>query len=144
MPAPTLNQEQIDSFHLNGFVRVGPVLEESELAPLRAEYDRLFAEAIEAKRIRNLTVADGDGSVAVAAKTQMYQIVQMAERSLVYRKLLYDTRLLDLVQEIIGPNVMVFHDQALFKPARTGGPVFLGTRTTRTGNASRRRWSPAG
>lgn len=124
MPAPTLTQEQIDSFHRSGYLRVGPVLEESELPALRAEYDRLFAEAIADKRIRNLAVADGDANKAVTAEMQMYQIMQVGERSLAFRKLLYDTRLLDMVQEILGPNIMLFHDQALFKPARTGGPVY--------------------
>ena len=35
----------------------------------------------------------------------------------------YDDRILDMVEDLIGPNIQLFHDQALFKPARHGGPA---------------------
>ena len=40
-----------------------------------------------------------------------------------YRRLLYDDRILDMVEDLIGPNIQLFHDQALYKPARHGGPA---------------------
>jgi ectoine hydroxylase-related dioxygenase (phytanoyl-CoA dioxygenase family) len=54
----------------------------------------------------------------------MLQIMQMCERNIHFRKLIYDDRILDIVEDLIGPNIQLFHDQALFKPARHGGPVF--------------------
>jgi ectoine hydroxylase-related dioxygenase (phytanoyl-CoA dioxygenase family) len=57
------------------------------------------------------------------AVTRMLQVMQVCERSLAFRRLLYDSRFLDIVQDLLGPAIMLFHDQALFKPAKTGGPV---------------------
>ncbi len=53
----------------------------------------------------------------------MLQIMQMCERNIHYRKLLYDPRILDVVESLIGPNIMLFHDQAFYKPAFHGGEV---------------------
>jgi phytanoyl-CoA hydroxylase len=104
----------VDEFRLRGFAAFGRLLEADEIAALREEYDRVFAEARESARFRNLA-AEG---------AEMLQIMQVCERSLPFRRLLYEARLLDRVEAVLGPNIMLFHDQALYKPARTGGPIF--------------------
>jgi ectoine hydroxylase-related dioxygenase (phytanoyl-CoA dioxygenase family) len=115
----SLTQEQIDFFALNGYVAYGPMLDAAEVAELREEYDRVFAEAERDGRFRNLSGDAGSGE----APQRMLQIMQMCERSLPFRRLLYHPRILDAVQSLLGPNLMLFHDQALYKPARTGGPI---------------------
>jgi ectoine hydroxylase-related dioxygenase (phytanoyl-CoA dioxygenase family) len=40
-----------------------------------------------------------------------------------FRRLVYHERLLDIIEDLIGPNIQLFHDQALYKPAYHGGPV---------------------
>ncbi|MCW8129914.1 MAG: phytanoyl-CoA dioxygenase family protein [Planctomycetota bacterium] len=121
MPTPALTQDQIDSFHRDGYLSYGALLKPEELETLRAEYDAEFRKAAETGDSRNL--ADNKPDRA-DAKTRMLQIMQMCERNIHFRKLLYDTRILDIVQCLLGPNIMLFHDQALFKPAHTGGAVF--------------------
>lgn len=119
-----LSQEQLDFFAAQGYLKFGPLLEPKEIEALRAEYDEVFRQAVEGNSFRNLSLDDGgDAKQKAAATKQMLQICQMCERSLAFRKLLYDTRVLDAVQDLIGPNIMLFHDQALSKPARTGGAV---------------------
>jgi ectoine hydroxylase-related dioxygenase (phytanoyl-CoA dioxygenase family) len=49
--------------------------------------------------------------------------MQMCERSLSFRRLLYQEPILDIAEDLIGPNIQLFHDQALFKPAHHGGPI---------------------
>lgn len=120
-----LTQEQIDFFWANGYLSYGKVLEDEEIALLRGAYDAVFEEAWQTNSLRNLSAGDQvDAEGKRAAPMQMLQIMQMCERNLHFRRLLYHERILDLVQDLIGPNLMLFHDQALFKPARTGGPVF--------------------
>lgn len=113
------SQEQLDTFARDGYLSWGPLLSPTETATLRAEYDRVFAEAEAAGTYRNLAA----GSTAEAAPRQMLQIMQMCERSLPFRRLLYDQRILAVVQAFIGPAVMLFHDQALYKRAHAGGAV---------------------
>lgn len=120
-----LTREQIDFFNENGYLRWGKILSDEELPPLRAEYDRVFAEARESGRYRNLAISDtNDNDAKRNAPTQMLQVMQVCERSLLFRRLVHDARFLDIVEELIGPNIMLFHDQALFKPAKSGGAVF--------------------
>lgn len=115
-----LTQEQIDFFHEQGYLPYGPILDDNEIEELRQEYDEVFRRAQQDNRLRNL--AGGDENAE--GGQQMFQIMQMCERSIQFRRLLYHERILDIVQDLIGPNIMLFHDQALYKPARTGGPIF--------------------
>jgi ectoine hydroxylase-related dioxygenase (phytanoyl-CoA dioxygenase family) len=120
-----LTQEQIDSFALNGFLRVGKILEDDEIELLRSEYDREFALARAGQSsFRNLSIdATDDLEQKNQAKQQMLQIMQMCERNIHFRRLLYNERILDVIEDLIGPNIQLFHDQALYKPAFHGGPV---------------------
>lgn len=121
----TLTQDQIDFFWANGYLPYDKVLSDEQLEVLRAEYDAEFARAWEKNTLRNLSIDDGqDSETKKNAGQQMLQITQMCERNIHFRKLCYEPRIMDAVEDLIGPNLMLFHDQALFKPAQTGGPVF--------------------
>jgi ectoine hydroxylase-related dioxygenase (phytanoyl-CoA dioxygenase family) len=115
-----LTQEQTDFFMRYGYVACGKILTDEEVEVLRSEYDTEFAKARRSGGYRNLSA---NGAEEPESATEMLQIMQMCERNLHFRRLLYDTRILDRVEALIGPNIMLFHDQALFKPAQTGGPV---------------------
>jgi phytanoyl-CoA hydroxylase len=120
-----LTQEQIDSFAGNGYLRVGKVLTDDEIELLRSEYDREFELARSGHgSFRNLSIDPTDDlEKKNQAKQQMLQIMQMCERNIHFRRLLYNERILDVVEDLIGPNIQLFHDQALYKPAFHGGPV---------------------
>ena len=125
MKHKSLTQPQIDDFWDQGYLPIGKLLDDDLVASLRSEYDRLFAEAGEDGRYRNLAIDNTDDVEEKRnADRKMLQIVQMCERSILYRKLLYDDRILDIVEDLIGPNIQLFHDQALYKPAGDGGAVF--------------------
>jgi len=115
-----LTQEQTEFFMRNGYVACGKILADEEIEALRGEYDAVFAEARRSGSYRNLSIS---GSEDTEGGEAVYQIMQMCERNLAFRRLVYDTRILDHVEALLGPNIMLFHDQALFKPAHTGGPV---------------------
>lgn len=117
----TLSQEQIDAFHKNGYLKYGKILENDEIDLLREQYDLEFDKARDDATCRNLA---GDDLGAVEdAPQRMLQVMQMCERNIHFRQLLYNERILDIVEDLIGPNIQLLHDQALFKPARDGGAV---------------------
>jgi phytanoyl-CoA hydroxylase len=118
-----LAAEQIDFFTLNGYLAVGQLLEPSELELLRSEYDAEFERAIKANDCRNLS-SDKTSGGGQTAPSHLYQITQLCERNIHFRRLLYSTRLLDIIESVMGPNIILFEDQALWKPAFTGGRVF--------------------
>jgi len=120
-----LSQEQVNEFWSDGYLRLGKLLKDDEIEALRTEYDRVFAEARAGKiNFRNLSIDNTDDlDEKNSASKQMLQIMQMCEISIPFRRLMYDTRILDTIEDLIGPNIQLFHDQALYKPAQHGGPV---------------------
>lgn len=123
--ADPLSPAQIAQFQTDGYLPIGKLLDDDLVDRLRAEYDRLFTEARETGNYRNLAIDNTDSVQEKAdADGQMLQIMQVCERSLLYRQLLYDDRILDVVQCLLGPNIQLFHDQALYKPASQGESVF--------------------
>ena len=117
-----LTVDQVGRFHDQGFLVAGKLLDDDHVAVLRAEYDRLFENARESGRYRNLSIDDTEDKARKRkARTQMLQIMQMCERSIEFRKLLYHEPILDIVESLLGPNIQLFHDQALYQPPRQGG-----------------------
>src|SRR5690606_2132046 len=119
-----LTQEQRDFFWANGYLPYGPLLEPAEVAELAAEYDRVMAAAWAAGEGRNLAVdGETDRATQKTAERQQFQLMQMCERSILFRKLVHDDRIVDVIEELVGPNIMLYHDQALNKPPRVGAPT---------------------
>ena len=110
-----LTEEQVNRFWTEGYLGIGKILEDDEIELLRREYDHEFELANSGRHPRFRSHAIGD--------TRMLQIMQMCEYNIHFRRLLYDDRILDLIEDLIGPNIQLFHDQALFKPARHGAPA---------------------
>ena len=122
---PALTREQIAFFHQNGYIAIGKLLEDDHIEILRREYDREFEAARKNNRFRNLAISNTDDLAAKNnAPAQMLQIMQMCERNMHYRQLIYHAPILDIAESLIGPNIQLYHDQALFKPAHNGDAVF--------------------
>ena len=121
-----LSAGQVDRFRGDGYLRLGRLLDDDLLAVLQREYDREFARARSgAAEFRNLSISDTENlREKNEAPEQMLQIMQMCERNLHFRRLLFHDQILDCVEDLLGPNLQLFHDQALYKPAHHGGPVF--------------------
>ncbi|HET6487331.1 MAG TPA: phytanoyl-CoA dioxygenase family protein [Spirochaetia bacterium] len=123
-----LTQEQVNGFWKNGFLRFGKILDDELLETMRREYDREF-ELVSTGRsdrsmFRNLSGASTDDLDTInRSEKKMLQIMQMCERNLHFRKLVYNDAILDVIEDLMGPNIQLFHDQALYKPAHHGGPV---------------------
>lgn len=120
-----LSQNQVDVFWTQGFLPIGKILHDDQIELLRREYDAEFARAQAGQsEFRNLSSNDSaDPAAKNQTPQQMLQIMQMGERNIHFHKLLYDDRILDIIEDLIGPNIQLFHDQALWKPAQHGGPV---------------------
>lgn len=121
-----LTSGQVDRFQRDGYLELGRMLDFDMVDLLRREYDREFARARAGDaEFRNLSISNTDDVQAKnEAPEQMLQIMQMCERNLQFRRLLFHDAILDCVEDLLGPNIQLFHDQALYKPAHHGGPVF--------------------
>lgn len=121
-----LTQEQVASFWEEGYLIAGKALEDDLIERMRSEYDAEFALARRGERpVRNLAVADDDGhDDDEEGRQEMLQFMQISEHNVHFHRLIYHTRILDIIEDIIGPNIQLFHNQALYKPPHHGGPIF--------------------
>ena len=121
-----LKQEQVASFWENGYLIVGKVLEDELIGLMRSEYDAEFALARSGKRpVRNLAVTgEDDHGHAEEEQQELLQFMQISEYNVQFHRLVYHERILDIIEDIIGPNIQLFHNQAIYKPPHHGGPVF--------------------
>lgn len=119
---------EIETFEREGYLKINErVIEDNHLSTLREHYDSLFADrrGTSSDGMRNLAVVTGsEESDNADSSEEMLQIMEMWRLDEEYRKLLYHQPLLDIVEGLIGSEIQLFHDQALYKPAFHGGEVY--------------------
>ena len=122
-----LTPEQVQEFKQEGYLKIEPpVVDDAHLTLLREHYDALFAQkhGTQGEGLRNLAVVGAsETSDDVDVAEEMLQIMEMWRFDEEFRKLLYHKPLLDIAESLIGTDIQLFHDQALYKPAYHGGEV---------------------
>ncbi len=122
-----LMPQEIEQFKSEGYLKIdGRVIDDEHLTVLREHYDTLFAEKRDTigEGLRNLAVVgDSEADEDADRAEEMLQIMEMWRHDEEYRKLLYHEPLLDIAESLIGADIQLFHDQALYKPAYHGGEV---------------------
>ena len=122
-----LTPQQIEQFQEKGYLKIPyRLITDDHLDLLREHYDALFVakRGTNSEGLRNLAVVgDSEQDETADRSEEMLQIMEMWRYDEVYRELLYHEPLLDIAESLIGPNIQLFHDQALYKPARHGGEV---------------------
>lgn len=118
---------QVASFWENGYLIVGKLLDDDLVEQMRRAYDAEFALARAGQRpLRNLAVPEKDDGHDEGEEDdqEMLQFMQISEHNLLFHKLTYHEGLLNIIEDILGPNIQLFHNQALYKPPHHGGPIF--------------------
>ena len=105
-----------------GFVVVPNLIDAPLLARLREAYDaELRSPESGFHNIASAAAEPGRGAQDPEEGGEvMLQRMNMCEVSMEFRKLLYDERILDVAEALMGPGaggLQLFHDQALHKPA---------------------------
>ena len=122
-----LTPQQVEQFQEKGYLKIPHrLITDNHLDLLREHYDALFAKkrGTSGEGMRNLAVVgDSEQDETADRSEEMLQIMEMWHYDEVYRELLYHEPLLDIAENLIGPNIQLFHDQALYKPAHHGGEV---------------------
>ena len=113
-----LGDADLSRFRDQGYLVTQGFLDADEIAHITACYmetvERLRAE-------RNLENVQSGGD-----RDEDFQVFQIRTAHLqhpIFRMLIHDTRLLDMVEGLIGPDIRLVHYQGLYKPPRTGGII---------------------
>ena len=120
-----LTPEQKNKFERDGFLVYGSILEEDELQTLS---DRTDAIASGEKEIAGgyikLEAAAQRGELDdVKPIDRVWQIHDAFRSDDVIMATCSNPRILDVVEELLGPNLKLFSDQTLMKPARHGSKI---------------------
>jgi ectoine hydroxylase-related dioxygenase (phytanoyl-CoA dioxygenase family) len=108
-PFLALSAEQVRSYDEQGFVVVPDLVPAPVLAEITAEIDAIEAEVEQALR------ANEGGRVTISEAGAITFSVHLVERSSVLRSLVADPALADIAADLIGPDVRLYWDQAVYK-----------------------------
>ena len=113
-----LYQSQIDAFYREGFLLAEGFLSGAEIDHLRTCYMETIAQLRASQALENVqSGSDSD------EEFQVYQIRTAHLQHPIFRMLINDSRLLDMVESLLGPEIRLIHYQGVYKPARSGGEV---------------------
>ncbi len=113
-----LTGSELARFHERGYVVTPGFLGEDEIAHLRYCYTATVERLSSEHTLENVQ-SGGDRD----EDFQVYQIRTAHLQHPVFRMLIHDTRLLDLVEGLIGPDIRLVHYQGSYKPPHTGGVI---------------------
>jgi len=114
----TLTTDQIRFFHLNGFLSIPePITSETELAWMRAAYDRIFAEKAGRDEGNQFDLGGIDDDPEAA---NLPQILNPAKYAPELKDGAYIATATEIVRQLLGPEVSAGIAHAIFKPAGHG------------------------
>ncbi|MCA1595842.1 MAG: phytanoyl-CoA dioxygenase family protein [Chloroflexi bacterium] len=115
-----LAADRIEQFKREGYLAAGPVLSPEELLRAREAYDRILGATEKPASYRNIGAKEGEE----VSEGAVLQIIDMHTLDEAFRDILYKPEILDLAEGVLGtPNIQLYHDQALYKPALHGDEV---------------------
>jgi ectoine hydroxylase-related dioxygenase (phytanoyl-CoA dioxygenase family) len=114
-------EEQVASFRRDGYLAVDGVFSDGEVERLRASLaaleQRARGQPESTDRLKLTLFGAGVGDRAVQ------QIAEPHEIDGTWMDLAADPRILDLVEALIGPNILLYYSMLMMKPARSGAPA---------------------
>ncbi len=120
-----LNQDQVESFHRNGFLNGGSVLGDAEIAEFTEELERIVEQGkrgFKDDEPQPISFRDINALRTGDVKQPVWQIVNIWEASDPFHRLIYHPSIVKAVSQLTGePALSVWHDQIQYKPASYGG-----------------------
>jgi ectoine hydroxylase-related dioxygenase (phytanoyl-CoA dioxygenase family) len=115
-----LTREQIERFHTEGYLYLGPVLSPAELKCAQAAYDRIMGLEDKPTTYKDLGQSDDEATPS----RSVIQVLDMWRLDGAFHSIVSKSSLLDIIEALMGtPNIRLFHDQALYKIAKRGDEV---------------------
>ncbi|GAB4321595.1 MAG: phytanoyl-CoA dioxygenase family protein [Candidatus Sumerlaeia bacterium] len=114
-------KEQAEFYRRNGYVLIEGLLEPPEVERLRREADAAL-DRMNAARMDTNKLWKGEWLGDEERRTQRLDAIHdMQFQAAAFTELLLNSRLLDAVEWLIGPNIQLHHTKLLAKPPHKGG-----------------------
>jgi len=118
-----LTDHQLEFWNENGYLAIEGVLPPPEVEELRRALDGLTsrAEGLTESTDRFKLQAFGDtGGEGAGGEKVVQQIAEPHELAPEWMALARDPRILDVVEDFLGPNILLYYSMLMMKPARQG------------------------
>jgi len=119
-PTVTLTPEQIDSFHIDGFLAIGSITTPEEVDRIRTIYDGLFADRAGREQGDQFDLAGTDEDDKEAA---LPQILNPSKYSPELVDTLFRTNAEAIANQLLGSEINLMVEHAILKPAFHGAPT---------------------
>ena len=113
-----LAQDQLEFWNENGYLAIENVIPRDEVEGLRAALDRLTAHADSLTESTDRFKLQAFGDSAGGRLVQ--QIAEPHELGGEWMALARDARILDVVEALLGPDILLYYSMLMMKPARQG------------------------
>ena len=113
-----LTRDQVQAFHRDGCLVVDGYLDDHEIEHIRACYMETIERLAREHLLENVQSGEDRDD-----ESQVFQIRAAHLRHPIFRMLINDSRLLDMVECLLGPDLRLIHYQGIYKPPHTGGEV---------------------
>lgn len=113
-----LTASQLDDFARDGFVLSDGFLSDTEIEHISKCYMETIDRLANEGALENVQSGEDQDE-----DFQVFQIRTAHLQHPVFRMLINDSRLLDIVEDLIGPDIRLIHYQGLYKPPGSGGEV---------------------
>ena len=114
-----LTSQQIEHFEDQGYLVCEQAFDATEIAALATAYDECLDALRTADRLNNIL----QGQLDDGTPTQVHQIRCAHLAHPLFDDLIRDSRILDPIEMLIGPNIKLILCQGLRKPPHTGGAI---------------------
>jgi ectoine hydroxylase-related dioxygenase (phytanoyl-CoA dioxygenase family) len=118
-----LADQQHSAYLRDGYIKYGELLTPPALALLKRHYIKIYDDVRTAGLLHNVAVQSNGESGEEQAISENLQIHYMCHHDEVILAFLYSKRLLDIVQDLIGPDIRLFFEQGFWKPPLHGAPT---------------------
>ncbi len=127
VPRPALTADDLATFHRQGYLRLGRVLDAAALAALQQRIDRIMLGEVRhpglMMQLDSTTGAYGDlGEQTLGFKgpSLAYRKIEGLERDPLFHAYLRQPLIADLCRRLVGPHIAIYRSMFMNKPARQG------------------------
>lgn len=115
-----LSEEQRTAYREEGYLVYGRLLSPAQLEFLKYRYVKVYDGLRTSGTLHNVAVQTNDASANTSRAPENLQVHYMCHHDDGILSFLYSKKLLDLVQDFIGPNIRLFFEQGFWKPPFQG------------------------
>jgi ectoine hydroxylase-related dioxygenase (phytanoyl-CoA dioxygenase family) len=118
-----LTPQQIEQYHRDGYLVFEELFRTGEVAALLSHLEALVLQRVpcpEGVRMQVEPAVQRGEASAASPMERLRKVEGLVEHEAAFARLAADPRLLDVMQDLIGPDIKLFRDALMMKPPRHG------------------------